>query len=70
MPSPHSLHALMPGSSWYVPSRQMSHCAMPRLGAALATLHADGAVAPDTQYEPFGHCVHCKASERLVEVEK
>lgn len=48
----------------------MSQSAMPRLGAALATLHADGTVAPDTQYEPFGHCVHCEASERLVEVEK
>ena len=45
----------------------MSQSAMPRLGAALATLHGSCAVAPETQYEPFGHNVHCVASERLLE---
>ena len=48
-PPGQTLHALLPSSSWYDPSRQMSHSAMPSLGAALATLHGEGAVAPETQ---------------------
>ena len=53
----HTLHAVSPSPSWYLPAMQLVHSDMLAFGATLPAAHAVGFAAPSRHALPAGQAV-------------